>query len=77
MFWKLDFTVQSNFKIKNRFKCTNEAAIGKSLEIAKIYKAAGYYLPQKRAPFFAFSVKLVLIRNKCYQCKLVCFGKNE
>ena len=30
------------------------------------------YLPQERAPFFAFSMKLVLIRNKCYRCKLVC-----
>ena len=29
--------------------------------------AAAYYLPQKRAPFFAFFIKLVLIRNKCYQ----------
>ena len=77
MFWKLRFTVQSNFK--NRFKYTNEAAIGKSLEIAnsnnyKTYEAAGYYLPQKRAPFFAFSIKLVLICNKFYQCKLVCTG---
>ena len=31
-----------------------------------------YYLPQKRAPFFAFFCKT--IRNKCYQCKLVCTG---
>ena len=38
------------------------------------YKAEAYYLPQKRAPLFAFSIKLVLIRNKCYQCKLVCTG---
>ena len=37
----------------------NEAAIGKSLEIANsdswwTYEAAGYYLPQKKALFFAF-----------------------
>ena len=37
----------------------NKAAIGKSLEIVNsansyTYEAAGYYLPQKRAPFFAF-----------------------
>ena len=30
-------------------------------------------MPQKGAPFFALScTKLVLIRNNCYQCKLVC-----
>ena len=30
---------------------------------------------KKRTPFFAFSsIKLVLIRNKRYQCKLVCTG---
>ena len=37
------------------------------------YEAAAYDLPQKSAPFFA-SIKLVQIRNKCYQCKLVCTG---
>ena len=38
-------------------------------------EAAAYYLPQKRAAFFAFSaIKLMLIGNKCYQCKLVCTG---
>ena len=31
--------------------------------------------PKKIALLFAFSsIKLVLIRNKCYQCKLVCTG---
>ena len=40
----------------------NKAAIGKSLEIVNsdnsyTYEAAGYYLPQKRAPFFAFFYK--------------------
>ena len=30
---------------------------------------------KKIAPFIAFStIKLVLIRSKCYQCKLVCTG---
>ena len=45
----------------------NEAAIEKSLEIGnsdiinrhiRLYEAAGYYLPQKRAPFFAFFYKI-------------------
>ena len=40
----------------------NEAAIGKSLEIVNsdnllAYEAADYYLPQKRAPCFAFFYK--------------------
>ena len=40
----------------------NKAAIEKSLEIVKrdkykTYEAAGYYLLQKRAPFFAFFYK--------------------
>ena len=40
----------------------NEAAIEKLLEIVNsdnqyTYEAAGYYLPQKRAPFFAFFYK--------------------
>ena len=44
------------------FKCTNEAAIAKSLEIANSdnqynSEAAAYYLSQKRAPFFAFFYK--------------------
>ena len=53
----------------------NKAAIGKSLEIANsdnkyTYEAAGYYLPQKRTPFFSKTHA----RNKRYQCKLVCTG---
>ena len=40
----------------------NEAAIGKHSKIAisdnyLTYEAADYYLPQKRAPFFAFFYK--------------------
>ena len=47
------------FHDKNKFKRTNEAAIGKPLKIANsdnlwTYEAAAYYLPQKRALFFAF-----------------------
>ena len=38
-------------------------------------EAAAYYLPQKGTPFFAFSsIKIVLIGNKRYQCKLVFTG---
>ena len=40
-----------------------------------VEKATAYYLPQKSATFFAFSsIKLVLVRNKCYQRKLICNG---
>ena len=46
---------------KNKFKCANEAAIGKSLEIVNndnyTYESAGYYSPQKRALFFALFYK--------------------
>ena len=50
------------FQDKNTFKCTNEAAIEKSLEIENsdnqwTYEAVVYYSPQKRALFFAFFCK--------------------
>ena len=65
------------FQDKNSFKRTNKAASITFLEIEKsvnqyTYEAPGYYLPEKRVSFFAFSVELVLICNECYKCKLVC-----
>ena len=52
------------FQDKNKFKCTNEAAIGKSVEIAYSdnilidlqYEAASYCLPQKKSSFLRFFV---------------------
>ena len=55
------------------FETAKGTAINTVVDLSA-YEVAGYYqyLPQERAPFFAFSMKLVLIRNKCYRCKLVC-----
>ena len=57
----------------------NEAAIGKCLEIVN----SDNYRPMRLQVIICLkkelrsslsSIKLVLIRNKCYQCKLVCTG---
>ena len=77
MFWKLHCTVQSNFEIKigsnaltmlrseNLWKLRTAMKIKRSMKLQVI-------ICRKRAPFFAFSVKHLLTRKKCYQCKLVC-----
>ena len=36
--------------------------------------AVAYYLPQKKLLSPLSSVKLMLMRKKCYQCKLFCSG---
>ena len=79
MFWKLHFTVESNFKIKisstapTKLRSENvwklrTAIINRSMRLQHI-------ICHKKELFSSLSsVKLVLIRNKCYQCKLVCTG---
>ena len=60
-------------------KCTNEAAIGKSLEIVnsdnqQTYEAAAYYLPQKKATFFAFFYKTRANMQQVLPVQTVCTG---
>ena len=70
MFWKLD---------KNKFKCTNEARSDNfwKLRTVIIYRPMRLQLIicHKKELLSSLScIKLVLIRNKCYQCKLIYTG---
>ena len=65
------------FQDKNKFKCTIEAAIRKSLEIAnsdinRPMRQQFIICHKNELLSLLSSIKLVLIRNKCYQCKLIC-----
>ena len=79
MFWKLHFKVKSNFKIeissnaltklrsKNLWKLRT-AIISRPLTLQLI-------ICHKKELLSSLSfIKLMLIRNKCCQCKLVCTG---
>ena len=77
MFWKLHFTVQSNFKIKISLyaltKLRSEylwkvrtAIINRPMRLLHIICHKKELLSSLSA------IKLVQIRNKCYQGKLVC-----
>ena len=77
MFWKLHLTVQSNFKIKissNALTQLRSKNLWK-LRTAIINGPMRLQLiicHKKELRSSLSSIKLVLIRNKCYQCKLVC-----
>ena len=79
MFWKLHFTVSSNFKIKissNALtKLRSENLLKLQTAIIDTPMRLQLIICHKKELFFSLSsIKLVLIRTKCYQCKLVCTG---
>ena len=77
MFWKLHFTVQSNFKTKISSNALTKLYLENlwKLRIAIVNRPMRLQLiiyRKKELLSLLSSIKLVLIRNKCYQCKLVC-----
>ena len=79
MFWKLHFTVQSHFKIKissNALTKPRPENVWK-LQTSIVNRSMRLQLiicHKKELLSSLSSIKLVLIRNKCYQFKLVCTG---
>ena len=79
MFWKLHFTVQSIFKIKIS---SNALTKLRSQNLWKLRTAIingplrlQLIICHKKELFSSLSsIKLMLIGNKCYQCKLVFTG---
>ena len=75
MFWKLHFTVECNFKIKvssnalTKLRSENLTAI-----INRLMRLQLIICHKKELLSSLSSIKLVLMRYKCYQCKLVCTG---
>ena len=78
VFWKLHFTVQSNFKIKissNALtKLRSENLWKLWTAIIRLMRLQVIICHKKELLSSISSIKLVLIRNKCYQRKLVCTG---
>ena len=79
MFWKLHFTVKSNFKIKissnalTKLRSENHWKLRTAI-INRPMKLQVIICHQKEllSSLNISSTKLVLMRNKCYKCKLVC-----
>ena len=76
MFWKFHFTVLSNFKIKIRSNALMKLQSENFLENANSDKMRLQLIicHEKELLSTLSFIKLVLIRNKCYHCKLVCIG---
>ena len=77
--WKLHFTVQSNLKIKLNSNALTKLQLKNlwNLWTAIINRPKGLQLNichKQEVLSLLSSIKLVLIHNKCYQCKLVCTG---
>ena len=79
MFWKLNYTVESNFKIKMGLNALTKLQSENfwKLRTAIINRPMRLQLTirhKKELLSLLSSRKLLLICNKCYQCKLVCTG---
>ena len=77
MFWKLHFTIYSNFKIKissnalTKLQSENLWKLRTSISNRPM-RLQLIICHKKELLSSLSSIKLVLIRNKCYQRKLVC-----
>ena len=78
MCWKLQFIVQSNFKKKLGSnvltKLQSENLWKLRTAIIRLMRLQIIISHKKELFSWLSSIKLVLIRNKCYQCKLICTG---